>query len=539
MAFTFGTSGGPAPAAPGGGFSFGGGSTAPAPSTGAFGSSTTTAAPAPSAFSFGGGTPAPAAGTSSTQTPAPASSAFSFGGAATSTTTSAPAPATTTSAFGGSSAFGGTSTTTSASAFGNATAAAAPSSQTTQPQQTGPKPVLTVPELDATFSNFQLPSQVEGLLSKVDSSQQDEARLAGQELIHLLSGSSVAESLLKLTPLNYTPPNLQLRQQLQQTPLVQLHGQDASLTPHMLQQVFDLASDLLIREQDSLCLVAAVASGQEFGNESVIDQALLQANAHTNNKTTSFTLNHLPPKAKLARDVYFQERSSRLQLLLKLLQSRLQGNAFLLQATDGLLQKGLFQNLLQLIRQWTEVIQKLQHEVEATKENTSNTGSSMMEDVDQNKQQKQQTQQPLHFRRVHLLHAVRERQVAAECVFYIAYHTQLTVEEIGALLDLVRDLSNSCQPLNPLTDVPHPYEIDSTSQPNQQWPAPPVSPFATDKDELQWQQQLINQTWESGQPQLLQCLAPLMVSVVCALDATHELHDRTTHTVNAFGVVRM
>ena len=532
MAFTFGTTtSAPAPAG-GGGFSFGGGTPAPAApaSTAAFGASST---PATSAFSFGGGTPAPAASTSSgTQTPAPAPSAFSFGGATTSSTPAA-APATTTSAFGSStsSTFGGT-TSTSTSAFGTTAAAAtAPSSQ---PQQTGPQPVLTVPEFDTTFSNFQLQSQVEGLLQKLESVSADEARLAGQELIHLLSGSgSVAESLLQLTPLTFTPPNPQLRQQLQQTPFVQLYGQDASLTPHMLQQVFDLASALLISEPDSLCLVAAVAS-QEVDisdSSSVLDQALLQANSNSqSNKTPSFSLHHLPLKAKLARDVYFRERSSRLQLLLKLLQSRLQGNAFLLQATDELLQKGLFTNLISLIRQWTELIQKLQHEVEATKENTSS--QSMMMDDDKTKQTKQQ---PLNFRRVHLLHAIQERQVAAECVFYICYHTQLTAAEVGALLDLIQDLSCQQAPLNPLTDVPHPYEL--TSQNNQQWPAPPQ--FATDKDELQWQTELIQQTWESRQPQLLQCLAPLMVSVVCALDATHELHDRMTHAVNAFGVVRV
>ena len=61
----------------------------------------------------------------------------------------------------------------------------------------------------------------------------------------------------------------------------------------------------------------------------------------------------------------------------------------------------------------------------------------------------------------------QQRQLACRCLFYLAYHTQLTTEEVVGLIDLIQDLTNgdsmgmgSGLPiLDPLRDVPDPYRV--------------------------------------------------------------------------------
>ena len=67
-----------------------------------------------------------------------------------------------------------------------------------------------------------------------------------------------------------------------------------------------------------------------------------------------------------------------------------------------------------------------------------------------------------------------QRQIAVENLYYVAYHTQLTVDEVCALIDLIQELTNGggggeeeegLPILDPLIkDVPSPYEdVDSDS----------------------------------------------------------------------------
>ena len=42
--------------------------------------------------------------------------------------------------------------------------------------------------------------------------------------------------------------------------------------------------------------------------------------------------------------------------------------------------------------------------------------------------------------------------------------------------------------------------------------------------------------WKRSQPQLLRCVSTLILTVVCALDATHVLVNRKSHGPNVFGV---
>ena len=146
------------------------------------------------------------------------------------------------------------------------------------------------------------------------------------------------------------------------------------------------------------------------------------------------------------------------------------------------------------------------------------------------------------YAKVHLLHAQQERQTAVECLFYLAYHTQLTSQEVGGLLDLIRDLTNGLHTtdglvaLDPFVDVP--AGVESAALTPAGWNFSGFTAASKDKPNLQWQRELVMRTWNSGRPHLLNCVSPLILAVICALDTQQILMDRNLHGPNAFGKVR-
>jgi len=56
------------------------------------------------------------------------------------------------------------------------------------------------------------------------------------------------------------------------------------------------------------------------------------------------------------------------------------------------------------------------------------------------------------------------------------------------------------------------------------------------KNAKEWNDELITNLWGRGQPQLLQCVTTLLMSIMCAFDSRHVLVDRERHGVNSFGV---
>lgn len=141
-----------------------------------------------------------------------------------------------------------------------------------------------------------------------------------------------------------------------------------------------------------------------------------------------------------------------------------------------------------------------------------------------------------------------QRQLAAECLFYLAYHTQLTADEVAALIDLIKDLTNGNASVNDeglpildplIKDVPNPYEEDSMAafnwQQQQQYGAWSKPLPLKAKDDKAWKDELIANLWARGQPQLLQCVSTLIMGVTCALDARHVLMNRQNHGPNPFG----
>jgi hypothetical protein len=435
-------------------------------------------------------------------------------------------------------------------------------------------------------------AQVRKLLSPLSSSSANssdtQANLAGQELIHLLQCSTTPNSfghLLSNPQQALAPwvvPNPQTQQRLHQTPVVLLtltnNGtstststtQEAPLTPAMLQDICSVAADLRISEQDALLLYVQVATDpatralfNDKEGESFVDQALGTTN-NSNNKSL----------AHMARELYFCERHALYQTLLLLVQSRLQGEERVLEATDALLVEpppqptgssgNLVVHLVQAVHDWTHRMQQLAHELAVAALSQPPTNHASI--PPQQPQQQQQSKPPPNFAKVHLAFAQQERQAAVDCLFYLAYHTQLTGSEVVAILDLIQHLTNGSNsggsghtdpnnngllPLDPSANVPSPYETTTGTATAQQQPPPPwavpqVAFFSqqqqlsqVEKNRLAWQQELIEQVWSSGKPQLLTCVAPLVLAGMCAMDAQHVLMDRYIHGPNAtFGVVR-
>jgi hypothetical protein len=298
----------------------------------------------------------------------------------------------------------------------------------------------------------------------------------------------------------------------------------------MLQTAFDLSDRLRISEPHALSLYArAVAAPRN-------------PTAATTASTTTTTA-----VTKVAHALYFADRGALLQTLLVLLQHRTAGHPAVVQATDGLLQNEQQQLvshcLLKFIQQGTAQIDELQRELRR---------------IQQQQQQQHADQRPLNAAaknssspaaaaaRVHYEFAVAQRQTAAECLFFVAYTTQLTELEVVVLLDLVRDLSNGNGTgtdtglviLDPFVAVPDPFLKPSLNDIGAQptWPfANAPQPPQHEKDAVAWQQELVQQTWETGQPQLLRAVSTLVTTIVCALDARNVLMDRLTHQPNVFG----
>jgi hypothetical protein len=499
------------------------------------------AGPAPAAapaFSFGGAapTPAPAAAAAASTAPA-AAPGFSFGGAAPAPTPTPAIPST------GSTSTAITLTTT-----------------------------LTAPDFDEAFENLDVWNRTRKLCTETSIQKTQSGAgagtamsLAGQDLMHFIS--THAATALKPRVVEWTPPNNALRQQLAQKPHVGLSGgTSTTLTNKTLEEIGLLATELRISEAQAITLYAQVSRDYDVldglltsntadgGGGGFIDRALPDA------KYDNVT--------KLARDFYFYERRLKLETILYLVELRLHNNPDVIRATDTLLQEGqLVANLIAVIREYTQRIEQLQQEI---KSNTTSAiqnstaaamggsggfmgGPQQQYQYQQQGQQQQQQQNTSQFAKVHLLFCNQERQTAAEALVFIAYHTQLEVNEVTALIDLIRDLSSGTPKLSPFKDVPSPYEssatgMDGMNQPFQQYGGasywPPSAANASynqhpwdrnDKNSLEWQKELIRDTCKTGQPKLLQCYSLLIVAAMGALETRQILYDRKLHGPNDFG----
>ena len=352
----------------------------------------------------------------------------------------------------------------------------------------------------------------------------------------------------------WTAPNHTLRQQLAQNPTIEClaHEQQgtnslpssvsSTLTPLMLQRILQLATDLRIPEAHAVSLYAEVAQNtqaiQGLTKSKFVVHQQQQTSLGNNNKYNLHTL---------MRDFYFQERHLRLQTLLLLVQSRLSSSQLRLEATDFLLDQGgdLAKELIQVIRDYTMRIQQLQQELASTLKSTNQPfggGASTSTTTSTSTT----PSPPPSFAQVHLRFCQTERHVAAETLFFMAYHTQLFPHEMAALLDLIRDLTADLVPPSPFANVPSPYMPSQPPPPANTSHVPPYAAttntaaafyYLQEKQPWQWQHDFVTQTHQSGQPQLLQCVSLLVVAAMAAMDTQQILYDRQSHGPNAFGKV--
>jgi len=414
---------------------------------------------------------------------------------------------------------------------------------------------LTAPDFDARFENLDLWKRIRKLCNETAIQQQHEEQakngtmsLAGQDLARYIS--THGGTTLKPKVVEWTPPNNAIRQQLAQNPKVAFGSSTTTtLTAATMEEIGLLSTELRISEADAITLYVEAARDYDIlhdlltsrtadGGGSFIDQALPAAKYDN--------------VAKLTRDFYFYERHLKLETILYLIEQRMHNNPDILRATDSLLKDGqLVATLISIIREYTERIEQLQQEVRtnmghngaATAGASTMIGGGYLGGIQQLQGQPQQgtTKQ---FSKVHLLFCTQERQTAAEALVFIAYHTQLELKELAALLDLIRDLSAKTPKLSPFKDVPSPYESSPLGN-NGMYPQynlyggggpwPPSAANGKEKDPLVWQEELVRKTSDSGQPKLLQCYSLLVVGAMAGMETRQVLYDREMHAPNHFG----
>lgn len=416
------------------------------------------------------------------------------------------------------------------------------------------QPTLRVPSYNELFPGRSIGYKIDSLLRAstfVDNDSQG-AILAGQELIYLLNQShhdnSTANRLLQhpneFSVLEEVQPDHALRQRLAQCPLItltieqedgSLEHREATLAPNMLQDVCTIADDLQISEVAAICLYQQAAAAETPFRSRFVQDLLIDGAVTAEPSSIAW----------MAREIYAAQSPLLLRTCLTLLQHRLRegddnctGNP-VSEATDALLQSGWIDNFIRLVRDYTKCIKHV-----LSRSNTLASGrahgSALLP-----------AESRTHFWRheVTLQICFKERQLAVECLFFVAYRVQMKVDEVVALIDLVRELMDGSVVLNPYTDVPDPFETfpagssgaisfmgNATSAAASPWFMQQQQ--QKEKDPLAWQQELATTAWKTGQPQLLRCASTLVMAVVSALGDRAVLMDRMTHAPNAFGRVR-
>jgi hypothetical protein len=338
--------------------------------------------------------------------------------------------------------------------------------------------------------------------------------LAGQALALLMADGKTQSHLTDVSPIVYcNSPNTAIRQQLQQRPLVYLESnqQEASLTESMYHDIVKLSDDLKLDETHVLSLYAHVSVDHvraelesRFG---VPDEALMR---------------NIPLAVET---LYWHEQALPLITLRSLLQHRLRAEPghVVLQVTDDLLQDKLWQSLLEWVRVATRRITEWNAELSRL-EPPATHGTSP---------QSAHAQTLSRHARFH----VEQRQLAAECLYFWAYFTQLEATEVAALIDLAKELSNELPVLDPYIDVPSPVIASDPTAVSSPWRPFGTTMHALEKDPLTWQRELIQQTCKTTHVDRLQVISTLVVAILTSLDSRGLKHNRKTHCANDFGTV--
>ena len=319
-------------------------------------------------------------------------------------------------------------------------------------------------------------------------------------------------------------PDMNKRNKLQQQRMVQLPSpsdplhkyEEAQLTDKLIQQVLLLADELGLTEEEALALL------------------------HQAKK------DHVP-----ARDLYWRERGAPLAALLHMYQSRMaispeeqaastttestsSANGRLVQATSMLLQQGLVGQLINLIRNYTQRLETLLDQRRRYKAETSSS-SYMTDDAARARTLRGLTR--------HIDFGIQQRQTAAEVLFFVSYQFHCdTQNELIPLIELIHGLADGTptnpepglQPLDP-RNVPSAYKTLPTDGNSMSWMGGYGNPPPTQQEEknpFEWEQELVDHTWERGHPQLLRCVSTLLMTIVSIMDPGQEsLVSRETNRV--------
>jgi hypothetical protein len=373
-------------------------------------------------------------------------------------------------------------------------------------------------------------------------------------------------------------------QQNQSQPVcVTLNDRAASITSSIAKDVLRLSNELHISVVDALSLFAeanALVVNNEHRKELEDDfvdilicngkMGLEDETKHDKKPTKQQMMRNHDDSAIIstARHLFFHERAALLSTILDLIRYRIQAAeeshsvSPIIVATDQLLQSGLVTNLIASVRELNDMSRELRRGLKnaiAEKERRRSMGTAAATPAASNSfglggfgastAPAPTPQEPnLDMEYALLGFTQMQRQLASECLFYLAYHTQMTAEEVASMIDLIKDLTNGNASVNDeglplldplIKDVPNPYEEDLMASYNWQqqqhygaWNKP--LPLKS-KDAKAWKDELIANLWARGQPQLLQCVSTLIMSVTCALDARHTLINRQNHGPNPFG----
>ena len=289
---------------------------------------------------------------------------------------------------------------------------------------------------------------------------------------------------------------------------------------------------------------------------------------------------------RAALRLHFHERSATLRTIMDLIRHRVEvydnvvdssrstTTESILIATDQLLDAGLVTNLIKYIELTTTFIDETRLALETMEKDKIGGGESktpsspwMMSSSSPTPVNAAASVLPAAAHHhdagfATLGYYITERQLASECLFYLAYHTQLTVSEVSNLIDLIQKLTNDGLPMiDPWSwddVVPSPHvavDEDTTmggggSSPWQRHQSSgaywadfkPTTPLGVAlhpsrlKDVGDWEDELVASLWRAGRPQLLRCVSTLLMTIVCAFDARHVLVERKTHGPNDFGI---
>ncbi|GAX19756.1 hypothetical protein FisN_37Lh024 [Fistulifera solaris] len=410
-----------------------------------------------------------------------------------------PAPAT-----GGGFSFASTPSASQSSAFAS-TNTSTPQQPTTTTTTTTSTNYVVASDFHKVFPGMTLAPQLMAILSDNFASVHVQ-----QELLELLP--ECYEWLLKIEVPTMIPANLTLRQQMEQQQHVQLSdGQIAPLNKKLLQQIKSLADDLHLAEVDAIALL------QHAGLDHVRHE--LQEGGPLVVPVSATATPIVDNVAWAARELYFLQRRVQFQSLLQLWQWRAGAVVAtscerILRATDPLLENELIPRMIEFVRQATTRIGQWMVEV------------SKLEEEDKRRE--------LNYAKLHLQQLVEERQCVVECLFFIAYHTQMTCQEVVDMVDVIGQLTNRDGPngglpiLDPFRDVPDVHITTGLAT----W-GPTTTVLKKRED---WEKEWVEHAWTSGKAPLSQCVAVLVVAVMAALDTKTLLMDRQRHGPNAFGV---